>query len=41
MEKSCGVILFTKKNGIKEYVLVMENSGNYSFPKGHIEKNET
>ena len=40
-EHSCGAILFTKVNGVREYALVMEVSGSYSFPKGHQEGNET
>ena len=40
-EHSCGVILYTDKNGFREYVLIMEPSGTYGFPKGHIKRNET
>ena len=40
-EHSCGVILYTDKNGKREYVLIMEPSGTYGFPKGHIRKGET
>lgn len=40
-EYSCGAILFTKENNIRKYVLVMEASGSYGFPKGHKEGNET
>ena len=40
-EHSCGAILFTKVNGVREYVLVMEVTGSYGFPKGHHEGNET
>lgn len=40
-EHSCGVILYTDKNGFREYVLIMEPSGTYGFPKGHIRKGET
>ena len=40
-EHSCGAILFTKNNGVREYVLVMEVTGSYGFPKGHQEGNET
>ena len=41
LEHSCGAILFTKENGVRKYVLVMEASGFYGFPKGHKEGNET
>ncbi len=40
-EHSCGAILFTKENGVREYVLIMEVTGSYGFPKGHQEGNET
>lgn len=40
-EHSCGVILYTNKNGFREYVLIMEPSGSYGFPKGHKRRNET
>lgn len=41
MEYSCGAILFTHEEGVRKYVLVMEASGSYGFPKGHVEGNET
>ena len=40
-EHSCGAVLFTEENGIREYVLVMEVTGSYGFPKGHQEGDET
>lgn len=40
-EYSCGAILFTKEDNTRKYVLVMEASGSYGFPKGHKEGNET
>lgn len=40
-EYSCGAILFCKEDNIRKYVLVMEASGSYGFPKGHKEGNET
>ena len=40
-EKSCGAIVFTRKNGKTLYVVVQEMSGAYSFPKGHVEHGET
>ena len=40
-EKSCGAIVFTRKNGETEFLIVQEQEGAYSFPKGHVEGNET
>ena len=40
-EKSCGAVLFTRRNGQRLYLLVQEASGAYSFPKGHVEAGET
>ena len=37
-EKSCGAIIFNDKN---EVLLIKQNSGNWCFPKGHMEKGET
>ena len=41
LERSCGAIVFTRKNGKILYVIVREKGGAYSFPKGHMEGNET
>ena len=40
-EKSCGAVVFTRENGGIRYVLVEQRSGQYSFPKGHVESGET
>lgn len=40
-EYSCGAIVFTRRNGQILYVIVQEQEGAYSFPKGHMEGNET
>ena len=40
-EYSCGAILFCYEDGVRKYILVMEPSGSYGFPKGHKEGNET
>ena len=40
-EKSCGAIVFKKENDKIEFLLVYQNNGHYSFPKGHMEENET
>ena len=34
-------MVFTRRNGEILYVVVQEASGAYSFPKGHVEGNET
>jgi len=42
--KSCGGIIFGKKNNEIEYLIVKHkeiNGGHWDFPKGHIEKGET
>jgi len=40
-EKSCGAIVYRENNNELEFLLVYQNNGHYSFPKGHVEKNET
>ena len=40
-EKSCGAVVFTRRKGEILFVLVQEASGAYSFPKGHVEGDET
>ncbi len=40
-EKSCGAVVFTRENGEIRYVLVRQRSGQYSFPKGHVERGES
>lgn len=41
-EKSCGAIVFRKFHGNTEILLIKHvNSGHWSFPKGHVENNET
>ena len=40
-EKSCGVIVFTRKNGEIKYVVIESINGFYGFPKGHVENSET
>ncbi len=41
LETSCGAIVYTRQEGKYLFVLVQERSGSYSFPKGHMEGNET
>ena len=41
MEKSCGAIIYRKENDKFKFLLVYQSNGHYSFPKGHMEENET
>ena len=40
-EKSCGAIVYKKENDELKFLLVHQNNNHYSFPKGHMEENET
>ena len=41
-ERSCGAVIYRKINNDIRYLLIKNRrSSNWSFPKGHIEKNET
>ena len=41
-EKSCGALIYRKKQGEYELLLIRHRSGgHWSFPKGHVENNET
>lgn len=40
-EKSCGAVIWRQENGGRQYLLVRHNGGHWSFPKGHVEDNET
>ena len=41
-EKSCGAVVYRKHHGNTEILLIKHiNSGHWSFPKGHVEENET
>ena len=41
-EKSCGAIIYKKENDEYYLLMVMHvNGGHWSFPKGHVEDNET
>ncbi|MBR1750049.1 MAG: NUDIX domain-containing protein [Ruminococcus sp.] len=41
-EKSCGAIVYRKYHGNTEILLIKHvNSGHWSFPKGHVEGDET
>jgi len=41
LERSCGAIVFTRRNSQLLFVVVQEQAGAYSFPKGHMEGKET
>ncbi len=41
LERSCGAVVFTRKEGRPLFVIVQEMAGAYSFPKGHMEGGET
>ena len=41
LETSCGAIVYTKRDDQYLFVVVQEQSGAYSFPKGHMEAGET
>ncbi len=40
-EKSCGVVTYILINNEIHYLLVRQTNGFLSFPKGHVEGNET
>lgn len=41
-EKSCGAVVYRKYHGNTEILLIKHvNSGHWSFPKGHVEADET
>lgn len=41
-EKSCGAIIYRKFHGNTELLLIKnQNGGHWSFPKGHVEGDET
>ena len=41
LERSCGAIVFTRVDGEIRYVIVKEKEGAHSYPKGHMEGQET
>ena len=40
-ERSCGAVVYTRREEQILFVVVQEKTGAYSFPKGHMEGNET
>ena len=39
-EKSCGGVVFTRKDGNIHYVIIQHLGGHWGFPKGHMEPGE-
>lgn len=40
-EKSCGFVVYKKVEEAIQYLLIRAKNGEYGFPKGHVENNET
>ncbi len=40
-EKSCGAVVWRRRDGRREYLLARHNGGHWGFPKGHVEGSET
>ena len=40
-EKSCGSVLYRIQDELRILVIKQSRNGNWSFPKGHVENNET
>ena len=40
-EKSCGAVIWRAADGRRQYLLARHNGGHWSFPKGHVENDET
>ncbi len=40
-EKSCGAIIIRNNNNVIETLLIQMWGGHWSYPKGHVEENET
>ena len=40
-EKSCGAVIFTKKEGRLLFLLIASRVGTWGFPKGHMEEGES
>ena len=41
LEKSCGAIVIRNNNNIIETLIIRMLGGHWSYPKGHVEPNET
>lgn len=40
-EKSCGAVVYYIDNNQIEFLIIRQVKGHWSFPKGHVENNET
>ena len=40
-EKSCGFVAYKEKDDVRLYLIIRTSNGEYGFPKGHVELNET
>ena len=40
-EKSCGFVAYKEKDDVRLYLIIRASNGEYGFPKGHVELNET
>lgn len=40
-EKSCGFVVYQEQQGLRTYLIIRASSGEYGFPKGHVEGSET
>ena len=40
-EKSCGAVVYKKENDSIYYLIIKQSKGHVSFPKGHVEADET
>lgn len=39
-EKSCGIIIYRTRDGLREYLILHYEKGHFDFPKGHVEEGE-
>ena len=39
-QKSCGAVVFTRRDNEILYVIIRQTNGDYGFPKGHMEPGE-
>ena len=40
-EKSCGFVVYKEDQGAIKYLIIRASNGEYGFPKGHVENDET
>ena len=40
VQKSCGAVVFTRRDNENLYVIIRQTNGDYGFPKGHMEHGE-